>query len=103
MDREAAKEALGVFMKGKTLRANQIEFLDLIVDHLTENGTLEAARLYESPYTDVNALGVEGVFASAEVAELMAVRDDAQVWSNRGPGSRLRPEVVPRRGRERHG
>jgi type I restriction enzyme R subunit len=76
MDREAAKEALGVFMTGKTLRANQIEFLDLIVDHLTENGTLEAARLYESPYTDFNALGVEGVFASAEVAELMAVLDE---------------------------
>jgi type I restriction enzyme R subunit len=76
LDREAAKEALGTFMRGKTLRANQIEFLDLIVDHLTENGTLEAERLYESPYTDLNALGVEGVFASAEVAELMAVLDE---------------------------
>lgn len=76
LDREAAKEALSGFMNGKTLRANQLEFLDLIVDHLTENGALEAERLYESPYTDLNALGVEGIFASAEVAELMAVLDE---------------------------
>jgi type I restriction enzyme R subunit len=72
-DREAAKTALAGFTAGKTLRANQIEFLDLIVNHLTERGILEAERLYESPYTDFSALGVEGVFASDEVAELVAV------------------------------
>jgi type I restriction enzyme, R subunit len=76
LDREAAKAALSGFTMGKTLRANQLEFLDLVVDHLTENGTLEAERLYESPYTDLNALGVEGIFESAEVAELMAVLDE---------------------------
>jgi len=76
LDREAAKAALSGFTKGKTLRANQIEFLDLIVDHLTEQGALEAKRLYESPYTDFSTLGVEGVFGSAEVAELVAVLDE---------------------------
>lgn len=76
LDREAAKQALAGFMNGKTLRANQIEFLDLMIDHLTENGSLEPERLYESPYTDVNALGVEGVFASAEVAELVSILDE---------------------------
>jgi type I restriction enzyme R subunit len=76
LEREAAKDALSGFMQGKTLRANQIEFLDLIVDHLTANGTLEAERLYAPPYTDVNALGVEGLFASAEVDELIAVLDE---------------------------
>jgi type I restriction enzyme R subunit len=40
LDREADKAALSGFTKGKTLCANQIEFLDLIVDHLTEQGTL---------------------------------------------------------------
>ena len=76
LDREAAKDALSGFMKGKNLRANQIEFLDLIVDHLTANGTLEAERLYAPPYTDLNVLGVEGLFASAEVDELIAVLDE---------------------------
>ena len=53
MDREAAKDALGVFLTGKALSGNQIEFVNLIVDHLTERGVIEAARLYESPFTDI--------------------------------------------------
>lgn len=46
MDREAAKQALARFLSEKTFRANQIEFVNLIVNHLTEHGLMEAARLY---------------------------------------------------------
>jgi hypothetical protein len=60
MDRAAAKEALASFTNGKTLTANQIEFVNLIVDHLTEHGVVEAARLYESPFTDLTPHGPEG-------------------------------------------
>src|SRR5690606_6420822 len=48
MDRAAAKEALAKFTNARTLTANQLEFVNLIVDHLTEHGVVEAARLYES-------------------------------------------------------
>ena len=41
------------FLTGKTLNASQIEFVNLIVDHLTEHGVMGAALLYESPFTDV--------------------------------------------------
>ncbi|EQD55693.1 type III restriction protein res subunit, partial [mine drainage metagenome] len=34
LDRQAAKEALAGFLNGKMLGANQIEFVNLIVDHL---------------------------------------------------------------------
>ena len=44
LDRGAAKEALAGFLAGKTLAANQIEFVNLIVDHLTEHGVMDAAR-----------------------------------------------------------
>lgn len=47
LDRSAAKEALADFTKGKTLSANQLEFINLIVDHLTEHGVMDPARLYE--------------------------------------------------------
>jgi type I restriction enzyme R subunit len=73
LDREAAKEALGGFMAGKTLRADQIEFLDLIVNHLTEHGSMEPRLLYESPYTDFSHLGVDGMFPAGEVDELIGV------------------------------
>lgn len=73
MDREAAKQALGSFLQGKTLNASQIEFLDVIVDHLTEHGVMEAALLYESPFVDMAPQGPDSLFTSAQVDELVAV------------------------------
>jgi type I restriction enzyme R subunit len=72
MDRQAAKIALGAFLAGGKLKANQIQFVDEIINHLTEHGALEPARLYESPYTDFNAQGVDGVFNSSQVDELIS-------------------------------
>jgi type I restriction enzyme R subunit len=73
MDRGAAKEALAGFLAGKTLGANQIEFVNLIVDHLTEKGVMDAALLYESPFADLTPRGSDGIFSSRQVDELMAV------------------------------
>jgi len=71
LDREAAKEAFGEFINGRTLAANQIEFIDLIIDHLTERGAMDPRRLYESPFTDFDDQGVNGVFPAAEVKQLV--------------------------------
>lgn len=75
LDREAAKQALSGFMAGKTLNANQIEFVNLIVEHLTEHGVMDAALLYESPFTDINPKGPEGVFSMEQVEQLIIVLD----------------------------
>ena len=72
LDRQAAKEALAGFLNGKMLSANQIEFVNLIVDHLTEHGVMAAAMLYESPFTDLTPRGPEELFTSAQVDELLA-------------------------------
>lgn len=78
LDREAAKQALAGFLEGKTPAANQIEFVNLIVDHLTEQGYMPASLLYESPYTAFSPLGVEGVFSSDQVNELISVLDEIE-------------------------
>ena len=73
MDREAAKQAFGQFLSGKVQSANQIEFINLIIDHLTEHGVMDPGRLYESPFTDINPQGPEGVFTSGQVDDLVAL------------------------------
>jgi type I restriction enzyme R subunit len=73
LDREAAKAALATFLDGKTFSANQIEFVNLIVDHLTEHGVMEAALLYESPFTDVAPRGPDALFTSTQVDTLIGV------------------------------
>lgn len=78
LDREAAKQALNVFLLGKTLNADQIEFVAMVIDHLMTNGAMRTALLYESPYTDFDSRGVDGVFPSAQVTELIAVLDDVR-------------------------
>jgi type I restriction enzyme R subunit len=78
MDREAAKQALAGFLAGTTLGANQIEFVNLIVNHLTEHGVMEARRLYESPFTDLTPHGPEGLFSQASVEELIAVLEEVR-------------------------
>ena len=72
LDRGAAKGAMAGFLAGKTLAANQIEFVNLIVNHLTEHGVMDAKLLYESPFIDVTPRGPEGIFSSKQVDELMA-------------------------------
>ncbi|THD06765.1 type I restriction-modification enzyme R subunit C-terminal domain-containing protein, partial [Metallibacterium scheffleri] len=79
LDRQAAKEALAGFLSGKTLSANQIEFVNLIVDHLTEHGVMEAAMLYESPFTDLTPRGPEELFTSVQVDELLAAIDQVRL------------------------
>jgi type I restriction enzyme R subunit len=71
MDRSAAKEALGGFIHGRTLSSNQLEFINLVIDHLTEHGVVEPARLYESPFTDLTAQGPEELFTPADLDELL--------------------------------
>ncbi len=73
LDREAAKQALADFMAGKTLGANQIEFVNLIIDHLTEHGVMDAGLLYESPFTDITPQGPDGLFPAAQIDQLVSL------------------------------
>lgn len=73
LNREAAKAALNQFLNGKTWTANQIEFVNLIINHLTENGTMDPALLYESPFVEITPSGPESIFTSAQVDDLIAI------------------------------
>jgi type I restriction enzyme R subunit len=75
MDRAAAKGAMASFIEGRTLSANQLELINLIVDRLTEHGIVEPRALYESPFTDVTPRGPDALFGPAQVDELIRTLD----------------------------
>ncbi len=76
LDRAAAKGAFAQFLDDKQYSKNQIEFVNLIVDYLTEHGVVEPGRVYDSPFTSVAPEGPEGLFGSADVSRIFEVIDE---------------------------
>jgi type I restriction enzyme R subunit len=73
LDRKAAKAAFGAFLEGRQLTAAQNEFVDLTINYLTERGAIAPARFYESPFTDLNDLGINGVFPGEDAGKFIEV------------------------------
>lgn len=71
LDREAAMRAFSGFISGTTATPNQIEFIDLIVQELTQAGVMEPDRLFQSPFTDLNSQGPVGLFQADQVDRLV--------------------------------
>ena len=71
MDREAAMQAFSGLLQGSTLTPDQIEFIELIVQELTENGVVPPERLFERPFTDINALGPTAMFPPDQTAHIV--------------------------------
>ncbi len=67
LDRAAATEAFENYLDGSRFTADQIRFINLIVDELTKNGVMEPGRLFESPYTDHAPTGPDYVFPDTDV------------------------------------
>ncbi|SDM10664.1 type I restriction enzyme, R subunit [Geodermatophilus siccatus] len=73
LDREAATAAFDRYLSDGTYSANQIRFVQLIVEHLTANGVMEVERLYESPFTDSAPHGPDSIFTEEEVDGIVTV------------------------------
>lgn len=75
LDRQSLNAAFGEFIAGGSASADQIEFIGLIVEHLTAQGVMDPGLLYESPFTDIAPQGPENVFDMKRTDRLFEVID----------------------------
>ncbi len=75
LDRAAAKRAFAKFLNDKRYSVNQIRFVELVIDYLTEHGTVEQHRVYESPFISVAPQGPDAIFVSDDLEEFFKIVD----------------------------
>ena len=73
LDKSAAKDAFSKFVTQHQLNGNQTEFLNLVIDSLTETGIVEPATFYESPFTDLDNMGIAGIFDREQTSEIIQI------------------------------
>ena len=76
LDRSAATEAFAHFIHSEAYTAAQLDFINLIIEHLTATGVMEVSRLYESPFTDRAPTGPDYLFAGDDVDSIIVVLDE---------------------------
>lgn len=73
LDRKAVTEAFGDFVSNGDASAAQLEFVGMVIEHLTDQGAMDPGLLYEPPFIDIAPTGPEQVFDEASVARLVSV------------------------------
>ncbi|WP_195821705.1 type I restriction-modification enzyme R subunit C-terminal domain-containing protein [Roseobacter sp. MH60115] len=73
LDRAAAKAVFSDFAAANRLSANQMEFIKLIINSLCESGVVDPKSFYESPCTDLDDLGINGLFDSIQSAQIISL------------------------------
>jgi type I restriction enzyme R subunit len=70
---QAAKLAFAEILNNQTLNAQQIKFIDTIINFLTVKGIIEPAMLFEAPFTDINSNGVAGLFDNSVATKIISL------------------------------
>ncbi|MFA0160246.1 DEAD/DEAH box helicase family protein [Vibrio splendidus] len=73
LDMNAAKEAFSSFLDAESYNAEQIQFVDQVIDYLVNNGILDMSQLFEPPFTDNHGESAYGFFDEGTVVELFGV------------------------------
>jgi type I restriction enzyme, R subunit len=80
LDSEAVEAAFTRFVhKHPRLSAQQLRFLQLLKNHIAQNGGIELERLYEPPFITLHASGIDGVFTeTGQVDEILVILEAFQ-------------------------
>jgi type I restriction enzyme R subunit len=76
MSVESAQAAFAAFLSSGTLQADQMRFIQMIIDYLTNNGVIDKQMLFQSPFTDQHDQGPLGIFDEAQVIQMIRILDE---------------------------
>lgn len=85
MDPEVVKRHFALFVQRyPKITANQTLFLSLLQNHIAKYGTIELAKLYEPPFTNINSDGLDGVFTDEQqIDDLLTIIQTFQLPHNK--------------------
>ena len=70
-----AQEAFAEFIQTGQLRADQLTFVNSIIEYLNQNGVIEKKMLFEPPFTHQHDQGLLGVFDDAQASKVIFLID----------------------------
>ena len=76
LDEKAAQEAFATFIQVGNLQADQMTFINTIIQFLTKNGTIDKKMLFEPPFTDKSDQGLFGLFDDADCGKIISIIDE---------------------------
>lgn len=72
LDAEAVEREFVAFVtRYPMLTARQIQFLDLLKNHIRRFGAIELKELYEAPFTSLHSDGVDGIFTESQQVDYL--------------------------------
>lgn len=75
LDKKAANQLFSDFIQSGSLTADQITFINNIIDYLTINGIIEKTMLFEPPFTNLHDQGITGIFDEVQVVKIIRIID----------------------------
>lgn len=91
MEPDAVRDKFSAFVqKHPKLSAKQTRFLSLLQNHIARHGTISVERLYDAPFTVIDADGPDGVFENeSDLSDLI------NIVRSFGPADEERPDENP--------
>ena len=65
--------ALNKFLDDKRYSANQIRFVEMVIEYLADNGTIDPGRIYDSPFISIAPQGPELLYSPSDADEFFEI------------------------------
>jgi len=75
LDAKAAKSLFADFINRDGITAEQMNFMDTLINFMTVNGSISKEMLFDRPFTDIHQNGIAGVFEDEDAGRIINIID----------------------------